>query len=74
MKSMLSLISYLCGMISGFVVFFMFIYIFQMVDRATHHHYSGICTAFTVIFGLVFGIAVSDFIKNLIYREPTRFT
>jgi len=68
-----NILSMICGLLAGFIAFFICIYGCRLLDVLTHHRFSGFWRIATVVSGLILGIIVSGFVKNLIYEEPTRF-
>ncbi len=68
-----NILSVVCSLLAGFITFFICIYGCRMLDVLTHHRFSGFWRIAAVVSGLILGIIVSGFVKNLIYEEPTRF-
>ncbi len=73
MKSLLSVFSYLCGLIAAIVTFVIIFELFEYVNKLAHGHARILWKVLGAGGGLILGIIVSDIVKNLIHKEPTRF-
>ncbi|MFA6450951.1 MAG: hypothetical protein WCX65_15865 [bacterium] len=73
MKFIQNILSLLCSLISAITTFLICIYLSGILDALTHERFSGVWRVAGFISGLILGLVVSGVVRNLIYKEPTRF-
>lgn len=67
------ILSYVCGLAAALATFAVCIIVCNFFDDLTHGRFHKFWIGATVVSGLILGIIVSDFVRNLIYEEPTVF-
>jgi len=68
-----AILSYVCGLLSAIAVFLACVFASDLLNRLTRHHLGGFWHFIGYAAGIVLGLIVSGAVKNLIFREPTRF-
>lgn len=73
LKLLRNILSLVCGLLSAIITFLICVYACGILHRLTGERFGRLWIGLGVAAGIILGIWVSGIVKNLIYREPTRF-